>query len=91
MVANSVTSVEIAEGTRGITDYVFYYCESLTNVKIPNSLIHIGEKAFYNCNTLKDIDFDGTREQWNAITKGDDWNSYTGNYVVRCTDGDINK
>lgn len=39
---------------------------------------------------ILEINF-GTVAQWNAISKGDDWNSATGNYTIHCKDGDISK
>ena len=38
---------------------------------------------------LTSITFNGTKAQWNAISKGYGWNFYTGNYTVHCTDGDM--
>ena len=34
--------------------------------------------AFYGCNNLETITFKGTEAQWNAITKGTDWDSGAG-------------
>ncbi len=47
--------------------------------------------AFYGCGSLTNIKFNGTKEQWNAIIKSDDWNYNTGNYTVTCTDGTLSK
>lgn len=43
-----LTSIEIKDGTKGITDNAFSDCESLADVTIPNSVKSIGESAFYN-------------------------------------------
>ena len=51
----------------------------------------IGEAAFYNCSSLTSINFEGTKAQWNAISKGSGWNYNTGSYTVYCTDGTISK
>ena len=37
------------------------------------------------------IYFDGTIEEWTAIGKGGQWNDYTGDYIIYCTDGEIAK
>ena len=64
---------------------------SITNVVLGSGIKTIGGNAFNNCKNLKYIDFGGTKEQWKAITKGSSWDYNTGKYVVRCTDGNINK
>jgi len=51
----------------------------------------IGERAFYECNNLVSITYNGTKAQWNAISKGSKWNQNTGNYTIHCTDCDIAK
>ena len=51
----------------------------------------IGEGAFSCCISLTSITFNGTKAQWNAISKGYDWDCYIGSYTVHCTDGDIEK
>lgn len=41
-----------------------------------------GDNAFYYCDALKSIKYRGTEEEWNAITKGTNWDYHTGNYTV---------
>ena len=74
-----------------ISRSAFYGCTGLTSITIPNSITSIGSHAFYKCTNLTSITFDGTVEQWNAISKDSDWDSYTGNYIIYCTDGEIAK
>ena len=47
--------------------------------------------AFDGCTGLTSITFKGTKEQWNAVKKGTDWNTNTGKCTIHCTDGDITK
>ena len=49
------TSVEIKEGTFGITDKAFSLCSNLISITLPNSLINIGSKAFQSCGILEEI------------------------------------
>jgi DNA mismatch repair protein MutS len=44
-----------------------------------------------DCADLIEIQYSGTVDQWNSITKGEKWNYNTGNYTVTCTDGTISK
>ena len=74
-----------------IPSRAFCGCTGLTSITIPNSVTSIGRKAFNNCSALTSIVYDGTVAQWNAISKGTDWNKNTGTYIIHCTDGDIAK
>lgn len=49
----------------------FYGCENLKSIIIPISVETIGGYAFVNCTNIKDVYYQGTQEQWNAITIGD--------------------
>lgn len=64
----------IPEGVTEIGMFAFAYCSSLTSVTIPVSVTSIGIGAFAYCSSLKTINYTGTEEQWNAISKGDYWN-----------------
>ena len=88
---SSLTSITIPDGVTNIDSRAFENCSSLTSITIPDSVTSIGRYAFYNCSALTDITFEGTKAQWNAISKGSGWNNDTGNYTVHCTDGDISK
>ena len=86
-----LTSVEIPDGITSIGYKTFVKCTALTSITIPDSVTTVGDSAFEYCTSLTDITFEGTQEQWNAITFGTRWNYNTGNYTVHCTDGDIAK
>ncbi len=88
---SSLTSVKIPDKVTKIGRNVFSNCSSLASVEIPNGVTSIGIYAFVECRQLTNIKFNGTKEQWNAITKDISWNYTTGNYVVHCEDGDIVK
>lgn len=92
----SLTSIEFPNSVTIISKYILYGCENLTSITIPASVTNINEGAFYNCTALTNINYGGTQEQWNAITKGPIWNSSmwdenTGAYTITCTDGTITK
>lgn len=72
---NNITSVKVPEGYTDIGMGAFTFLSNLTNIKLPESLTSIGYSAFYGCTSLKTINFKGTEDQWNAITKGSNWNS----------------
>ena len=88
---SSLPSITIPDGVTSIGDSAFYNCSSLTSVTIGDGVTSIGDYAFEHCSKLTSIIFSGTKAQWNAISKGNYWNEYTGNYTIHCTDGDIVK
>lgn len=57
-------------GVTGIGSGMFQGCDSLTSVAIPDSVTSIGQAAFYNCPNVKDVYYNGSEEQWNAIEIG---------------------
>ena len=84
---SSLTNIIIPNSVTSIGLSAFNGCSSLTSITIPNSVISIGESAFYHCSSLTSINFEGSVTQWNAISKHEDWDSYSDNYAVYCTDG----
>ena len=87
----NITSIVIPDGVTNIGMYALASCWNLTNVTIPNSVIGFEEGAFSDSNNLVNITFSGTIEQWNAITKADYWDDGTGEYIIYCSDGNLNK
>ncbi|MDE6704425.1 MAG: leucine-rich repeat domain-containing protein [Treponemataceae bacterium] len=78
----SLKTVEISDGVTSIKQNAFWKCTSLESVKIPASVESIGDSAFYECTSLTTINYTGTEEQWNAITKDSYWDAYTGKYTI---------
>ena len=79
-IGNSVTS---------IGNDAFYNCMDLTKVTIPNSVTNIGEGAFWKCTGLTSVTFNGTMEEWNAISKDYNWKVGVPATEVVCTDGTV--
>ena len=85
---SNLTSVTIGNSVTSIGDHAFWNCIGLTSITIPDRVTSIGSYAFYNCTGLTRIDFNGTKAQWNAIIKGNNWNG-EGSFTIYCTDGTI--
>ena len=66
-----------------------FYSSTLQAINLPSNLLDIGEYAFADCMSLNNIYFNGTKAQWNAISKGSDWNYNVPATVVTCTDGTV--
>ena len=88
---SSLTSIMIPDSVTNIGNSAFAYCSSLTSITIPDSVTSIGEAVFSGCSSLTSITFKGAMTQWNAISKGPNWDYDTGNYTIHCTDGNIPK
>jgi hypothetical protein len=78
----NLETVTLSKNIKIISELVFVLCGKLTTVYIPNGVTQIGECAFINCPNLTDIQYDGTKAQWEAIEKNDDWYYGDVEYVV---------
>jgi hypothetical protein len=84
-----LSSTTIPDSVTSIGIEAFSYCTSLTSVTIPDSVTNIGGEAFYGCSNLTELTFEGTVDQWNAITlDGDIW-ADTPVFYVQCSDGQV--
>lgn len=88
---DALICIELPEGLLTVGEYAFTGCFHLPSLRIPRSVTEIGSCAFADCAGLREIVFAGTKAEWDAIKKGDYWDVETGDYVIRCTDGEIQK
>jgi RNA polymerase sigma factor (sigma-70 family) len=84
-----ISQVSIPQGVTKIGSFAFYCCYA-ERIDIPDTLTEIEENAFQLC-YVTDFYYSGTMAQWQTVTKVQDWDAYTEDYVVHCTDGDIPK
>lgn len=85
-----LTSISIPHSVTYIGNWAFRSCSGLKSVTIGNGVTSIGERAFYGCSGLTRINFNGTKAQWSAISKGSYWKNGVSSYCnVYCTDGTI--
>ena len=80
----------LPSGLASIGEASFSSCKNLTSIVIPESVTSIGREAFYYSVNLRDITFEGTVEQWNAISFGLSWKSSVPATEVVCSDGTVN-
>ena len=83
-----LTTIAIPAGVKSISANTFY-SSGLTSITIPAGVKSIGLYAFSYCLKLTSIVFSGTMDQWNAITKGLEWNSKVPATYVQCSNGQV--
>ena len=85
----SLTSITIPDGVTSIGYSAFSDCTGLTSITIGDSATSIGYSAFYNCTGLTSVTFEGTKAQWNSVSKGSNWKYNAPFTVVHCSDGNV--
>lgn len=83
----SLTEFTVPDGVTKIPEKAFHHCDSLVTLTLPGSITRIDPGALGECISLTEIRFDGTMEQWWGVEFGEDWNPFSGDFIVKCTDG----
>lgn len=92
----NLTSITLNSGLTTIGETAFYGCK-LSTIVIPASVTKIEAAAFIACKRLEEITYEGTKKEWNEITKGSiteeqgflAWNYYSNITTIHCSDEDI--
>ncbi|MBO4717564.1 MAG: leucine-rich repeat domain-containing protein, partial [Spirochaetales bacterium] len=80
--------IVFASGTTNIPRYVLYR-SNIRHITIPVSITSLYKSSFESCN-LYSITYEGTQEQWAAVTKESGWEGgLSDDCVIHCTDGDV--
>ena len=85
--ASQASKIVIPDGVTKIVKMAFSGCMALTSVEIPDSVTEIEKKAFIYCESLSSITFGGTKKEWKAVKKDDDWHEGVPAKGVECSDG----
>ena len=64
----SLNSVEIPSQVKSVGVSAFIGCEELTQITLPQSLTAIGSGAFSECAKLAKVYYNGTQQQWQAVS-----------------------
>ena len=73
----SLKEMTIPSSVTSIGFRAYMNCSDLTKITIPNSVTSIDEDAFKNGRGLKTINYTGTQEQWDSISKESSWDYNT--------------
>ena len=84
-----LTSVTIGDSVTSIGEGAFLFCTGLTSVTIGEGVTSIGDHVFRDCSSLTTVTFEGTKAEWNTITKGTMWNQNCPFMAVVCSDGTV--
>lgn len=88
-ICRSLESVTIPEGVIRIGSGAFNGCDSLESVALPTTLRELGMMVFAGCERLYFLTYSGTKEQWEAIHKEQEWYKRSAILAVKCQDGTI--
>lgn len=88
---SDLTSIVIPDSVTTVRESAFSQCKNLSSVTIPVGVTWFGLWTFKDCENLTKIEYLGTKAQWNAMHRRPDWDQYTGDYIVYCADGKIDK
>lgn len=85
---SSLSNIEL-DSVIAIYD-AFYGCSSLDSIKLPRTLQMLGNGSYTFYEDTHNIYFDGTKSEWENISKGNFWSrNLNVAYTVYCTDGNI--
>lgn len=82
-----LTGITIGNNVTAIEAGAFAGCSSLEYITFGKSVKSIDTYAFEECGSLTSITFEGTIAEWDAISKGSNWNSNVPATEVVCSDG----
>ena len=87
----NLTTVVFRDGASSIGIHMFSYCTNLTSITIPDSVTSIEHLAFFECPNLWHVLYQGTIEQWKAITFASDIGAgfYSAKLHYQCTGMEI--
>ncbi|HRR78482.1 MAG TPA: leucine-rich repeat protein, partial [Ruminococcus sp.] len=74
--------------------FMFVNCTALTSFTMAHTVASIGEHCFNYCSALETISYEGSLEDWAAITKQNNWDgkggmesTRSGLTRIQCLDG----
>lgn len=82
---------DISNKIRVLADCSFAFNNNIESINISQSVTRLGKQIFWGSKNLKTINYTGTVQQWFDIVKDNDWNYESSDFIVFCTNGQIEK
>lgn len=87
----ALTDINLPFYVSEINNHAFSDCSGLQSITFGPHIDKFPDFMLASCVELADIGYQGTMEQWRDIQKSEWWDDHTGDYVIHCIDGDIEK
>ena len=84
-----LTSIEMPDNVCAIGRNIFNGCTLLTHVVLSKNIDQIPLSAFLECESLSEVNYNGTVEQWNSLSKGLYWIDDSAVTKIICSDGTV--
>ena len=85
------TTIRILDGVTVLQGYGMSGLTTVTELYVPKSLVKFDWGAMQGCTGLTDIYYEGTMDEWRAISTAFYWDHETPDYMVHCSDGVLHK
>lgn len=86
---DALTKANIPDGVTSLGGNAFANCHNLEIVTIPQTVTKIGANCFYNTPHLKTIKYNGSKEDWRSVKRGNNWLVGSGTATITTNDGAI--
>lgn len=86
--SSAISYIKIPSKIKIIYAGVFRNCKNLSRVDLPN-VSGIWEYAFSGCDQSLIINYNGTKTEWEQMTRSSSWNWNSNKITIHCTDGEI--
>ena len=81
-----LNEVKLHDNVVEIKSKAFMGCSNFAEFTIPSSVQKIGDRIFMNCTNLRNVYYEGTQEQWNAMERHSDW-AIGRSFTIHFSDG----
>ena len=77
LLGTNASEIDPESGITAIGAYAFAGRREISSLLIPRTVTAIGKSAFYGCSKLTNLDYKGSMEEWESVTKESGWSAFT--------------